>query len=180
MPPTNYLEGGRLGDVLSGKEGSDIIEVGFVQAEGAIDTVFGGQGSDFFPAGDGKTDFTGGSGVDTVSYEFASSSVVANLVTDTAVVTARVGPTMTYSDRLTAVENVTGSRYDDSLTGDGAPNTLIAAGGAGDVLAGGGGTDVLDALEVGSIARGPDDIDGGADADTCRTDSGDTRINCES
>ncbi|VVM54546.1 beta strand repeat-containing protein [Pseudomonas fluorescens] len=83
----------------------------------------------------GNNVLNGGIGVDTASYVYAGSAVTVSLAVTTAQTTIGSG-----SDTLIAIENLTGSNYNDTLTGNGAANLLI--GGAGnDVLNGGAGID---------------------------------------
>src|SRR5262245_15124455 len=96
--------------------------------------------------GDGAANvLSGGTGIDTVSYEHAAAGVTVNLATTSAQNTLGAG-----SDTLSGFENLTGSQFDDILLGTTGANTIL--GGAGnDRITGGGGTDILA---------------GGADADT--------------
>jgi len=83
----------------------------------------------------GNNVLNGSTGVDTASYVYAGSAVTVSLAVATAQATAGSG-----SDTLIAIENLTGSNYNDTLTGNGAANLLM--GGAGnDVLNGGAGLD---------------------------------------
>ncbi|MBD2840321.1 M10 family metallopeptidase C-terminal domain-containing protein [Pseudomonas sp. JM0905a] len=89
----------------------------------------------------------GGLGVDTVSYAYAGSAVVASLAVTTAQATGGSG-----SDALVAIENLAGSNFNDRLTGSSAANSLnggagndLLVGGLGrDVLTGGSGNDIFD------------------------------------
>ena len=90
--------------------------------------------------------------MDTASYANASGNVNVNLSTGFA--SGADG-----NDTLISIENVTGSAFNDFLTGDTGANRLV--GGAGnDNLNGGGGDDVL----VGGL--GNDTLDGGLGVDT--------------
>jgi Ca2+-binding RTX toxin-like protein len=83
---------------------------------------------------DGDT-MDGGGGTDTVDYSNVDSSVTVDLAAGTA--TGGSG-----TDTLSNIENVTGSDYNDTLTGD--TNANVLDGGAGnDTLVGGGGDDTL-------------------------------------
>jgi Ca2+-binding RTX toxin-like protein len=107
------------------------------------DSLTGDAGSNLFWAAPGNDAIDGSSGTDTVSYEFSQSAVTANLTTGTA--------TGDGTDTFTGIENLTGGRLNDTLTGDAGPNVLV----------GGPGTDTLD----------------GADGtDTC---DGENEVNCE-
>ena len=96
-------------------------------AEAANDTVqiFGMSGEDTIVAGGFRFALAidGGTEVDIVSYAGATAGVVANLGMPTANSGAAAGHT------YIAVEGLTGSSFDDFLTGNGAANTLD--GGAG-------------------------------------------------
>jgi Ca2+-binding RTX toxin-like protein len=78
----------------------------------------------------------GGPGIDTVTYFFVQVAVQASLATRTA---AGAGPGVGI-DTLIGFENLTGSDFDDTLTGDASPNLLDGRPGA-DTLSGGGGND---------------------------------------
>ena len=105
-------------------------------------------------AGAGNNILNGGDGIDTASYAFAASAVVASLAVTTAQATGGSG-----SDTLLAFENLTGSNFNDTLTGNAAANTL--SGGVGiDVLNGGAGNDILDG------GAGADRLVGGDGSDT--------------
>ncbi len=84
---------------------------------------------------------------------------------DAAHVTQPAGAGDTYD----GIENLTGSAFDDTLTGDDNANTLIGGAGA-DTLKGGGGDDTLvwDSADT--------EIDGGSGSDTLRVDSGDVDL----
>ncbi|MCX7227742.1 MAG: calcium-binding protein [Burkholderiales bacterium] len=79
----------------------------------------------------------GGSGSDTVSYANATSAVTVNLT-----LTTQVGTGWENGDRLTSIEHVTGTIYNDTLTGDANANVLIGGDGD-DTLIGGAGADTL-------------------------------------
>lgn len=113
--------------------------------DGFANVLTGGLGNDMLD---------GGAGEDTASYALATAGVVVNL---SIVGTQNTG--VTGLDTLVRVENVRGSQFNDTLTGDLLANTLI--GGLGnDLLNGGGGNDVLDG------GAGNDRLDGGAGMDT--------------
>ncbi|WP_085725524.1 calcium-binding protein [Pseudomonas sp. R37(2017)] len=88
-------------------------------------------------AGAGNNVLNGSTGVDTVSYAYASSAVSASLAVTTAQATGGSG-----ADTLVAIENLTGSNYNDKLTGNAAAN-LLNGGSGSDILVGGMGKDVL-------------------------------------
>lgn len=113
----------------------------------AADTLIGGSGSDIFEGGAGADILTGGEGSDTVTY-FGSG---AGVKIDLNLTTAQVSTGDASGDKLSGIENVFGSDFDDILTGDAKANWLdggigddILKGGAGaDMLIGGVGTDTV-------------------------------------
>jgi uncharacterized repeat protein (TIGR01451 family) len=144
-------------DILCGLGGNDNL-----RGLGGNDLLLGGDNKDTMFGGAGNDTFDGGAGVDTVSFSDGpvASGVTANLATGTST-NAELG-----SDTFVAVspggcstvENLTGSGFDDSLTGDGCPNTLYGAGG-GDTLTGGGGSDLLQGVAGGDSLSGGDGSD---------------------
>ncbi|WP_085725525.1 S-layer family protein [Pseudomonas sp. R37(2017)] len=88
-------------------------------------------------AGAGNNVLNGSTGVDTASYLYAGSAVTASLAVTTTQATGGSG-----ADTLIAVENLTGSNYNDRLTGNAAAN-LLNGGAGNDTLLGGGGNDIL-------------------------------------
>ena len=79
----------------------------------------------------------GGAGVDTASYQFGASSAGVNVSLANALAQTTFG---SGSDKLIAIENLTGSNYNDRLTGDGNGNVLNGLLG-NDTLIGGLGND---------------------------------------
>lgn len=125
----NELYGGKGNDTLLGNDGNDILT--------------GGLGNDFLDGGKG--------GGDIASYSDAAGAVTVSLLTGTA--TGAAG-----KDVLFGIENIFGSSYADTLTGDVNLNQLY--GGAGnDSLSGGVGFDTL----IGDA--GDDNLNGGNDDD---------------
>ena len=127
------VTGSGFDDSLTG-DGGDNVLTGLAGS----DTLVGGNGADLLDGGAGNDVMNGGNGTDTATYASATAGVTVTL-------TNVGGPQNTVgagNDRLTSIENLTGSGFGDTLTGDGNANVL--AGGAGnDTLAGGGGTDTL-------------------------------------
>ena len=115
-----------------------------------IQNVIGSSGNDIFYADANANKFSGGGGVDTVSYKYANfdgsspNKIIANLNTSSGTGGDANG------DTYSAISNLTGSDYvDNDLTGSSGANTLVASGTTNNnVLNGGGassGTDILDA-----------------------------------
>jgi len=147
VPGGASLTGNDLENGLFGDAGNDTLHGGL-----ANDTLVGGGGTDVLD---------GGPGVDTAAYSGSSSGVTVSLLT----LTASGGDAL--GDTFQSIENLTGSAFNDVLTGDAFVNTLTGAAG-NDTLNGDGGDDLLrggvgaDALQGGA---GDDTLDGGADAD---------------
>lgn len=134
-PAVNTLTGTKDADTLNGLGGNDIL--------------IGGAGADVLD---------GGSDTDTASYTNALVDVFASLANPGANTGDAAG------DTYVSIENLAGSKFNDTLEGDGAANKLIGNAG-NDTLRGGKGDDTLDGgagddlLEGG---QGEDIIAGGA------------------
>jgi Ca2+-binding RTX toxin-like protein len=158
----DILRGNGGNDEIRASSGDDILEGGAgddrLFAESGSNSLFGGDGSDILVSGTGSDHMNGGINIDAASWQDASFGVVANLATGRAISGG-------IKDRFTQVENLIGSRFGDSLSGDRGANELF--GGAGnDFLSGGEGTDKL----LGG--SGNDTLDGGAGTNVLRGDSG--------
>jgi Ca2+-binding RTX toxin-like protein len=134
------LHGGN--DTANGLGGADTFyDWGFWGDEGTStgnDNIDAGSGNDTIFAGDGTNSYNGGSGLDdTIKYQYSTSGVTVNLTNGTASSFAGKG-----SDTLYNIEHVVGSKYGDTLTGDGENNQLLGEAGR-DTLNGGGGEDRL-------------------------------------
>ena len=108
-------------DVLNGEDGNDIINAG-----DGHDTLDGGSGDDIID---------GGVGIDWVAYSSATSGVNVDLKYKVAQNTLGAG-----IDTLTNIENLSGSDFNDYLTGDSGDNILNGLQGD-DVIDGGAGID---------------------------------------
>ncbi len=126
------LLGGTGGDTLNAGAGNDVL----IGGDGN-DILNAGDGNDLLIGGSGNDQLDGGSGIDTASYAGASSGVTVSLANLAAQNTGGAG-----TDTLSGIENLIGSDYNDSLTGDGNAN-LLRGGLGNDALNGGGGNDVL-------------------------------------
>jgi Ca2+-binding RTX toxin-like protein len=158
--------------VASGAWGSDTL-AGIEMAIGSNydDTLSGGSGDDSLMGLGGDDVLDGRGGVDTASYG-DNTSVTGGVTVDLSI----TGPQDTGSagkDTLISIENLAGTQFADTLSGDSGPNEIWGAGG-GDLINGGAGNDVL---HGGSPARwqtqsdvinidGDDTINGGAGDDT--------------
>ena len=139
-------------DVILGTNGDDTI-FGFR----GNDTICGGGGFDVIQGGGGDDTLDGGTGADIVSYNSSPKGVTVSL--------AEAGPqdtgSATGTDTLSGFDALTGSAWDDTLTGDSNGNFIRARRGD-DTVDGGPGQDTI----TGSL--GSDFCDGGADVDWAR------------
>lgn len=118
-------------DVLGGGDGDDNISGG----EGA-DELYGGAGNDLIEGGADGDYIDGGDDNDTASYASSDAAVDVNLLADTASGGHADG------DELDNIENLIGSAFDDTLTGDAGANVIDGGDGA-DSITGGDGADTL-------------------------------------
>ena len=102
------LTGSDFADTLTGDAGANVIN-----ALDGDDTLNGGAGDDTLDGGDGN---------DTASYEDAASGVTVSLAIATAQETDGAG-----TDTLMHIENLTGSAFNDTLTGDAGANVINGA-----------------------------------------------------
>ena len=143
------------------------------------DTLTGDSNANTLEGGAGNDTLSGGAGNDTVSYAGAASGVTVTLANQSTIfgpLSQNTGGAGT--DRIDGFENISGSAFGDTLTGDG--NANILEGGAGnDTLNGGNGNDTLsggagaDNLDGGS---GNDSLSGGQGSDTLTGGAGDDAI----
>ncbi|CAN7217003.1 hypothetical protein LJR164_000778 [Phenylobacterium sp. LjRoot164] len=140
------LSGGGGSDVLAGHEGNDSLN--------------GGTGDDYLLGGAGTDILDGGAGVDWAAYEDATAGVTVSLALTGWQETGGGG-----RDKLSGIENLYGSAFNDTLIGDAGVNYL--SGGAGDDrLEGGAGDDHLEG------GLGNDTIIGGDGWDVVSYDDG--------
>ena len=138
-------------DLLIGRAGNDLLNGGV-----GDDSISGG-GNDTIVTEDwssiGNDNVNGGTGIDTVDYFATTGATTVNLSLTTAQSTGSDG-----IDTIINVENVSGSLYDDTLTGNGLANSLFGWNG-NDILTGAGGNDALDGF------AGPHKLFGGSGSD---------------
>ncbi|WP_395646401.1 FG-GAP-like repeat-containing protein [Terricaulis sp.] len=164
----DIVVGGSGGEEFYGESGADNIQgnggADYISGGSAPDTLSGGDGDDVIDGGTGTDTIAGGLGFDAASYETATGAVTVSLMLQgSAQNTGAAG-----ADTLTGIEDLIGSTFNDTLTGDGAGNFLYGLAGA-DTLNGGGGIDVAfyDGASSGaSWHRNPDgtwSVDAGAE-----------------
>jgi Ca2+-binding RTX toxin-like protein len=128
----NNLYGGLGNDLLNGAPGDD-----FLYGENGNDILIGGDGADWL---------FGGANTDTANYSKNRAGVTVSLLTNRS-----SGALEGAGDRLSSIENLVGSNFDDVLVGNFQHNTLngglgsdrINGGSGNDVLIGGAGADVF-------------------------------------
>jgi Ca2+-binding RTX toxin-like protein len=159
----DVIVGSIINNTLWGGEGNDSLSSGL-----GDDLLFGGAGDDILDGGLGLDSMDGGEGTDTVTYSFFTGELAANLETGLVSFPGSSNRTET----LTSIENLIGSRGNNTIIGSAVNNVLsgddghdvISGGNGDDVLNGGNGNDLLDG------GFGFDTIDGGAGVDTVTYD----------
>lgn len=126
------VRGDGLANVLTGRpNGGNILGLG------GNDQLHGRDGDDLLIGGTGGDFMDGNGGTDGVAYANSAAGVSVNLATGTGSGGEATG------DSMVEVENVFGSNFIDTLTGDGAANELSGFGG-NDTIRGAQGADILD------------------------------------
>ena len=149
----NSLEGLGGDDQIFGRGGNDRLFGGagkdLLRGEADDDKLFGGSADDLLVGDAGDDVLSGGSGIDAVSYGSSPGAVFVNL---------NVGFAFggEDDDDILSVENVFGSRFDDTIIGANGVNELKGQDGndflsgaldtVNDILTGGAGTDTFDAI----------------------------------
>jgi len=155
------------GDRLLGNAGRDVIYGGLghdtLDGGSGNDRLYGGADNDILIGGTGDDTMDGGTGYDTVDYSGATSGVRVNLAITSQQNTGGAG-----RDTIMNVENITGSGFNDMLTGNALDNFILSGSGA-DVLRGGDGNDTL----ISAVADGVGDtLDGGNGNDSLMSGNG--------
>ena len=119
----NIINGTNGNDIIYGTLGNDELHGGrgndILYGEGGDDIIYGEDGDDILIGGDGINTLDGGRGSDTVNYLFSSSSVTANLATKISYINSS-----NYYDKLVNIENISGSRFNDTISGNIGDNIL--------------------------------------------------------
>ncbi|KQU01171.1 beta strand repeat-containing protein [Rhizobium sp. Leaf453] len=141
------LAGSSFNDTLTGTSDVNLIlggagiDVIFGLAD--ADTLFGQDGNDILVGGAGADTLNGGNGTDRASYSTAAAAVIVSLTTPASNTGEAAG------DVYNSIENLSGSAFNDTLTGDSSINALLGGNGndtlngrlGNDTLTGGGGND---------------------------------------
>ena len=181
-----WLEGGGGNDIVSGDGGQDIL-LGLggddlikggsgedvLRGHGGDDYLDGGEEDDYLVGGPGNDVLDGGSGIDRAGY---STGATNGVTVDLGITVAQ--DTGQGLDTLINIENLSGTRFDDTLSGDDGDNWIWGGSdGSGvtgnDTITADGGKDLV---EVGS---GNHSLDGGTGIDTVRLYGNGTDITAE-
>ena len=130
-------------DTLTGSTGNNSL-----QGAGGFDKLSGGLGNDTLDGGAIADVLDGGAGIDLAGYASSGKAVTIDLA-----LAIQVSGGDATGDQYTSIEGVVGSKFDDTLSGNGGANSLD--GGDGD-----------DQLIMGANLTAADSIDGGLGADT--------------
>ncbi len=169
VPDLENLVGSAHADILTGDPRKNILS-----GQAGNDALEGHAGADIL---------RGGAGIDTASYINSNTGVTINLHSGTATGGHAEGDTFHHNvnitwtdadgivqtDSLPDIENLTGSAYDDTLSGDRRANVLSGQAG-NDTLSGGLGNDLL----IGG--PGGDMLDGGPGQDTASYQGSNVRV----
>lgn len=153
--------GNALGNIIVGNAGDNRLSGG----DGA-DRLSGGLGDDvLLPGNDALADIIdGGGGTNTVSYADALSAAFVSLTVNSN----NLG--VAFGDVYTLVQNVSGTNFDDAISGDGNDNVFVGGLGA-DILRGEGGNDTLrggDGADILIGGAGVNSVDVGDDTQADR------------
>lgn len=129
-------------NVIVGSEGGDTIN-----GMGGNDSINGGDGNDTVNGGAGNDVMTGGNGVDVLSYAGAAGAVTVDLSN-----TANQNTGGSGIDKVSGFENLTGSDFNDVLTGDAGNNRIVGGLGA-DIMTGGNGDDRYSVDDAGDVVN---------------------------
>jgi Ca2+-binding RTX toxin-like protein len=161
-------QAGAVTDVLSGGDGHDVL-IGYA----GDDQLSGGAGDDVLEGGVGADRLDGGT--NTAIGQISTAGDTVRYVSSSAGVTIDLGKTIAQAggdaagDVLVGIENVVGSAFVDTLTGDSGGNRLVGLAGD-DILRGLAGDDVL----IGD--QGSDQLFGGDGADALAGSEGDDKL----
>ena len=159
----NNLSGSNFGDLLVGNSLNNLI-LGLdgndtLQGRVGDDTLQGGNNNDILEGGAGADVIDGGAGFDLAVYWNSTAAIRLDMA-DMAVNTGDAA-----GDSFVSIEQINGTAFADSISGDGAANSIYGGDG-NDTLVGRAGSDLL------SGDAGDDSLLGGDDADTLQGSMG--------
>ncbi len=149
--------GDNQANILAGLAGHDLL-----RGRDGNDTLKGGDGDDFLNGGIGDDVLDGGNGLDRAAY---STGATAGVTVDLTIVGVAQNTGSQGMDTLFSVEHVSGTRFNDVLTGNAGDNWIWGgsdtSGVTGnDILSGGGGSDLIE------VGTGDHSLNGGTGTDT--------------
>jgi serralysin len=116
---------------IIGNDGNNVLE-----GLGGADTLVGGVGNDRLMGGAGSDTLNGGAGADSANYSGSATGVIASLAN------AAINTGYAAGDTYTSIENISGTKFGDSIYGNNAAN-VINAGAGSDLIKGYLGNDTL-------------------------------------
>jgi Ca2+-binding RTX toxin-like protein len=151
------LIGDANANVIAGFDGHDLL-----RGREGNDTLKGGDGDDFLNGGLDDDILDGGNGFDRAAY---STGAIAGVTVDLNIQGVAQNTGSQGMDTLIGIEHVSGTRFNDVLTGNGGDNWIWGGSdGSGvtgnDILSGGGGNDLIE------VGTGNHVLDGGSGIDT--------------
>jgi Ca2+-binding RTX toxin-like protein len=158
-----------LGQSTSSSEIDTFVNIENAYGGTAADTLIGNAAPNVFDGRAGNDSIDGGGGIDDASY---ASRIEGPFTIDLSAGTA-MGPSGEL-DSLVNIENVVGTRYNDTITGNDLNNVLSGIGGA-DVIDGRGGTDMISFRTAGAGIA----VDLETGTGTAGDAAGDTYVNIE-
>jgi Ca2+-binding RTX toxin-like protein len=149
----DWLDGGKNDDSLFGGDQND-----YLFGRLGADRLYGENNDDYLDGGIGADRLDGGDGNDTAGYYGSEEGVHVSL-SPFHLISGNWGGDAE-GDTLFSIENLSGSKYDDELYGDGHANVLWASEG-NDVINGGGGGDQInggDGIDTVSYEGSPEGV----------------------
>jgi Ca2+-binding RTX toxin-like protein len=146
------LGGDAQGDTYNGIENifaSDFDDV--LKGDAGSNFVFGYSGNDIIEGGIGADYMYGDAGIDTASYSGSSAGVTVDM---SVVNSAQTSGGDASGDYLTGFENLLGSAYNDTLTGDNNANTIEGGAGSDNLSGGSGDGDDFDTVSYKNSGQG--------------------------
>jgi Ca2+-binding RTX toxin-like protein len=134
----DHIEGSSEADTIYGYADNDLIH-----SLAGADNIYAGDGDDLvFVKVANLTNYSvldGGAGSDTLNFGLPESSMGGNFLTEAAITIDLSGSS---KGKAANFENIVGSRYNDTITGDSSANILIGSAG-NDTINGGEGNDII-------------------------------------
>jgi Ca2+-binding RTX toxin-like protein len=153
------MRGGNQNDSFTGGAGDDAI-----RGRSGNDIMHGGGGNDYLNGGLGDDLYDGGAGKNRAAFYDGTGSI-AHGVTVTLEIQGVAQNTQDGMDTLVNIQDLSGTVFDDVLTGDANANWIWAEGG-NDTVAGHGGDDVIYIGPLSAVAPGTDIANGNGGNDT--------------